>query len=361
MKPSKKTVIFLFLLIASVLIHFYSRGEARVENGYSTRFYPAFARLLRAGFGNIPFSIGDFIYGGFVGWLTWKMIRGVQWLKKKQYRLEKGWVRSFLTSLLIFCGWVYVLFNLFWGINYNRTGIAAQIGLRMEQYDQRDLRELNGLLLEKVNTAKMALVARPAPYPGRSALFERVNRAYQTASSAYPFLQYKPVSIKSSMWGWLGNYTGFTGYYNPFTGEAQVNTTVPAFLQPFITCHEVAHQLGYAKEREANFVGYLASVASADTLLHYSTYLDLFMYANRNLYLADSAAAKTFRKALIPEVKKDLTEWITFSRKHKNSIEPLISWVYDKYLQGNRQPQGVLSYDEVTAFLIAYYKKFGRI
>jgi hypothetical protein len=79
------------------------------------------------------------------------------------------------------------------------------------------------------------------------------------------------------LWGWLGNYVGFTGYYNPFTGEAQVNTTVPKFLQPFTASHEVAHQLGYAKEMEANFVGYLAASHSTDTLFRYSVYLDLFL------------------------------------------------------------------------------------
>ncbi len=66
------------------------------------------------------------------------------------------------------------------------------------------------------------------------------------------------------MYSYLGNYLGFTGYYNPFTGEAQVNTTVPLFVQPFTTCHEIGHQLGYAKENEANFAGYLAAKSSPD-------------------------------------------------------------------------------------------------
>ena len=174
-------------------------------------------------------------------------------------------------------------------------------------------------------------------------------------------IKYHTISIKPSMWGWLGNYTGFTGYYNPFTGEAQVNTTVPEFLQPYIACHEVAHQLGYAKEMEANFVGYLAASASQDTLFHYSVYLDLFFYSNRNLYGNDSAGAKSFAMQLLPSVKADIKEWKDFNRRHKNPIEPVIRWVYGKFLEGNQQPQGVLSYDEVTSFMIAYYKKFGKI
>jgi len=177
----------------------------------------------------------------------------------------------------------------------------------------------------------------------------------------FPFMEYHTISLKRSMWGWLGNYTGFTGYYNPFTGEAQVNTSVPDFLQPFIACHEVAHQLGYAKEMEANFVGYLAATSTTDTLFHYSVYLDLFVYSNRNLYGSDSISARTIAKGLSADVRKDLTTWRDFNRRHKSPVEPVIRWLYGKYLENNQQPQGVLSYDEVTSFLIAYYKKFGRI
>ena len=163
------------------------------------------------------------------------------------------------------------------------------------------------------------------------------------------------------MWGKLLNYTGVTGYYNPFTGEAQVNTSVPAFLQPYIACHEVAHQLGYAKEMEANFVGYLTAVSSTDSLFHYSAYLELFMYANRNLYSADSVSANHYRNQLSEPVRKDIKEWVLFNKNHKSILEPVTSWMYEKYLLGNKQPQGILSYDEVSGYLIAYLKKNGCI
>jgi hypothetical protein len=163
------------------------------------------------------------------------------------------------------------------------------------------------------------------------------------------------------MWGWFGNYTGFTGYYNPFTGEAQVNTGVPKFTQPYTACHEAAHALGYAKEMEANFTGYLAASASADPLFHYSVYTDLFLYANRSLYFADTAASAAFRKQLLPSVIEDFKERARFSRAHTSFMEPIVRALYGSYLQANRQPKGLWSYDEVTAFIISYYKKFGTI
>jgi Protein of unknown function (DUF3810) len=215
--------------------------------------------------------------------------------------------------------------------------------------------------VEKINTSKAIILNKKIMYSDNAALFEKTESAYKEASKKYPFLAYKNSAIKSSLWGWLGNYTGFLGYYNPFTGEAQVNTTVPKFTQPFIACHEVAHQLGYAKEMEANFVGYLTASASKDEIFKYSVYVELFGYANRSLLFADIKAALTCRKNLLPEVKADFKERRDFNKAHTSIAEPIVSDFYDKFLLMNQQPLGLLSYNEVTAFIIAYYKKYGNI
>jgi hypothetical protein len=362
MKLQKKLVIALFLFLCCLWIHWYSSNESRVENGYSTGFSPLFSGFLRSFLGKIPVSIGDILYGSLLIWLCWKsFVFFRKLLKKGRVASRKQYLLASCLKVFVFCCSVYIIFNIFWGINYNRKGIAWQLGLKMEKYNKDDLEDMNALLIQKINESKTALIANKANYPSNAKLFSMVTEAYKNVSATYPFLHYGNSSIKSSLWGWLGNYTGFTGYYNPFTGEAQLNTTVPKFLQPFVACHEVAHQLGYAKEMEANFVGYLAANASRDTLFQYSVYLDLFTYANRNLYIMDSAAAISFRKALDSAVITDLKEWIEFNRKHQSFVEPVVRWVYGKYLQGNSQPQGLLSYDEVTAFIIAYHKKFGKI
>ena len=257
--------------------------------------------------------------------------------------------------------WVYIIFNIFWGINYNRKEISAQLNLKLDKKDTADLKIVEQLLLQKVNESKQALVNQHALYPSNKELFKRAVACYEQTEKLYPFLSYEPRSVKRSMFGLFGNYFGFTGYYNPFTGEAQVNTLVPKFMLPYTTCHEIAHQLGYAKEEEANFVGYLAATSSTDTLFHYSAYLDLFVYANRQLFFVDSVAAKDVAKQLSSEVKADIKEWREFLRLHKNPLEPIIRWAYGNYLRANQQPKGMTSYDEVIADLIAFYKKYGRI
>lgn len=359
MKHKKNRILIGTLLILVLFIRLFSANALLTERYYSTRLYPYISTFFRTLTGWFPFSLGDLLYGLAVIWLIWKATANIKALIRnkitKQFFLKKLWV-----SIVVLLG-IYIAFNLFWGINYNRQGIASQLGLKMEKYTPQDLKMLNNILLDKVNKNKAAIIRKGALPLTSNEIFKRSGIAYNEAYKKYAFLEYRNPSLKTSLWGWLGNYLGFTGYYNPFTGEAQVNTTVPKFLQPYTTCHEIAHQLGYAKENEANFVGYLAASSSKDSLFLYSVYLDLFLYADRNLYSVDSAAAKSFAQQLLPEVKADLKEVSDFNRRHRNPVEPVIRWLYGKYLQSNQQPLGVLSYDEVTGFLIAYYKKYGTL
>lgn len=347
------------LLGSCLLLHGFSYFPAQIEAWYATGFYPYFSRFLRAVFRVAPFSIGDWLYGGLVLLLGFRFFRFIwqKWRKKPNptRSMPTGW--RWVRNLAV----LYLLFNLFWGLNYNRLGVEQQLGLKLSRYSRFELNQLNGLLLRNINQSRQSMIDRQIGYPSTRELYAQVAEEYNKAAVDQPFLRYATPCIKSSLWGWVGNYTGFTGYYNPFTGEAQVNSTVPRFLQPFIAFHEVGHQLGYAKEMEANFVGYLAARGSSNPLFRYSTYLDMFLYANRSLYLIDSAAARNYRHALIQPVKDDLLEWQRFNEAHRSFLEPLTRWMYGWYLKGNQQPQGILSYDEVTGFLIAHYRKFGYI
>lgn len=355
----RRWIWFGILILIIIVVKVFSANSQRVEKLYSTKAYVALSSFLRILFGWLPFSFGDILYLLIIIWFIWKLWRFSAKLFRR--KLTRKWFGNTTFKLLIIAMWVYIIFNIFWGINYNRRHLAKELGLQLIKKDTVDLKTIETLLLEKVNKSKQALLDQHAAYPTNKELFKRAFACYEQAEKVYPFLTNKHMSVKRSMFGLYGNYFGFTGYYNPFTGEAQVNTLVPKFILPYTTSHEIAHQLGYAKEEEANFAGYLAATTSTDTLFHYSTYLDLFVYANRQLFFLDSTAAKSFTMHLLPEVKADIVEWRNFLLKYKNPLEPVIRWAYGNYLRANEQPEGITSYDEVIADLIAFYKKYGRI
>lgn len=356
---SQKNLLWILAIILIVFIKLFSLNKSWVEYFYTYGIYPFISKFFRFLSGWIPFSLGDVLYVLAVFWLIFKIIKNIRLLYKRGWNRKIFFQKVGNAALLLL--YVYVIFNLFWGLNYNRKGVASQLGLSKIDYDTSDVKMLQYLLLQKVNASRNSLIRNNIIYPDKKELFQRAEDCYNQAQLKYPFLNYKVSSIKSSMYGWMGNYLGFTGYYNPFTGEAQVNTTVPKFLEPYIATHEMAHQIGYAKENEANFAGYLAAVNNTDTLFHYSAYLELFMYTNREVFYFDSVVSKQSFDSLIIPVKKDIEEWRKFNLAHQSFIEPAITWMYGKYLKLNQQPKGMRSYNEVIISLIGYYKKFGKI
>lgn len=331
-----------------------------IEKNYSRGIYLYISSFFRTILGWLPFSTGDLLYGAAGGFLLLTVIKLVKKIIKKDFKKE-DMKRMFLRIFFIF-SIIYIWFNLSWGLNYNRPGIAYQLQLPSTAHSQQDLKQITRILLSKVNDSRSLLGNRKIEYKSYHEVFYQAQAAYaHSAAAGLSFLAYTPVSVKRSMYGRVGNFLGFLGYYNPFTGEAQLNLTMPRFLIPFVTCHEIAHQLGYASESEANFVGYLAAVRSADTLFHYSAYFDLFNYANTELFLKDSVAANNNYKMLSPAVKNDVEELRQYWRKSDNAFEPYIKIFYDHYLKANQQAEGVKSYNDVTGWLIAYSKKYGKI
>lgn len=336
----------------------FSLSGAAVEKYYSTGVYPYISSAQRIILGWIPFSIGDLFYAVAGVYLVYNLVKLIKTLVRRQatkvYLKNVG--LNFLTGVLT----VYVVFNLLWGLNYNRRGIDYQLGLNSLDYNDDDLVTVSRLIAEKMNELQPASEKTRPPLNIKDHLFDNAVSAYKNLGQASP-IAYRFRSIKPSIFSYLGNYLGFTGYYNPFSGEAQVNTTVPLFVRPFTTCHEMGHQLGYAKESEANFAGYLSASASTDSSFLYSVYFEMFAYSARYLYYADSSALKQISEGLSPGVKKDIRELREFYLSYQNPIETAVDRLYSQYLIANQQPTGKMSYSEVIAMLIAYHKKYNKI
>jgi Protein of unknown function (DUF3810) len=353
-----KNPAWVILTGLAVFIKIFSLFPAAVETYYTYGLYPVISKIQRFLLGWIPFSIGDLFYG-FLGLII--LIKTFQLFKtvfKKQF--NKAYLISGLKQLLFFVLFVYVFFNALWGLNYNRKGIAYQLKLDVKKYTVQDLDTLSIKLHERLNfyAAQIDTIKREQ-LEKKSIMFKQAAEAYHIIEKKYPFLTYHPKSLKPSIYSYVSHYIGFYGYYNPFSGEGQVQTIVPVFVQPYVACHEIAHQVGYAKENEANFVGYLACKESLSVDFKYSVYYDMFTYASGDLFKKDTALAKELSKNMHVRVKRDTRDLRNYFLNRKNGLEPFMSGLYSNFLKMNNQPNGKETYNEVVAWLIAYYKKYG--
>lgn len=346
----------LVLLAFALVLSLISQNKSETEWRYSTGMYPHISRVMRWFTGWIPFSMGDILYLFIICYILVKTFGFIKKLFQK--KITRSYLKYGGRKLLVFFLSFYIIFMVLWGLNYRRQGIAAQLHLDVKRYSTGELDTVLRIVSDRLHQLGDVQSERKA-LAKRSFLFSEGAKMYKKEYAPYPFMEIRHVSVKRSLFGRIGNYMGFQGYYNPITGEAQVNTTVPLFMQPNIVCHEMAHQAGYTKENEANFVGYLAGKQSPNPCFRYSAYFDLMLYGVLEMQLRDTARARILINELHPQVREDIREWQRFRKAHKSPVEYVVMWFYGQYLKANSMPSGVATYNEVIAWLIAYYKQYG--
>jgi hypothetical protein len=345
----------LILLTAIVLLHLITLQPAWIEKVYSNGIYLFISSAARIFTRWLPFSLGDVLYG-LAG--VWLLVKTFQFFVRKP-----TWRKFFfaIRNLTVKCLWVYLIFLLMWGLNYYRYGIGYKLQFYPEMYNTEDLKTVTAKIRDELNYNRKLIDSLHLNYADANTTFQQAITLYDSAKTNYPYLSYNYTDVKKMLGADIGNFSGFLGYYDPFTGEAQVNTKVPAFTMPFTTCHEIGHQLGFASESEASFVGYLVIKSNNSPVFNYSVYFELFGFANGELYGRDSVDAKQNIKLLDTLVRKDYAAYREYLKDYRNPVEPLLTILYGNYLKAHNQPKGMQSYNEIVGWVVAYYKKYGRL
>lgn len=345
-------------LVLVLLIWLLQQFPGIIETYYAQGIYPYIGWMLRVLFGWLPFSVGDVLIAVLIIVAVTAVVKAMR--KKKYYTGKLGWLRHLLQQLLKWMLWSYILFECIWGLNYYRKGSAYLLQLQPDVYTTADVDTLLNTVNARLHSlSKDSVVIRQSLTQDRLHLNEMVTAAYTNASQQYGWLALHRTSLKPNLLGPLQSYTGYGGYLFPFTGEAQVNFHAPAFTLPFTVSHEMAHQLGFGSESEANLIGYLAGRQSASALLQYSTYAEMHDYAVSDMWVRDSVLAKQRYKEvpyMLQQHRKEMRQWV---QAHKHPAQQWLNWMYERYLWSNNQPQGLQSYNRVVAWLIAYGKKYG--
>ncbi len=148
---------------------------------------------------------------------------------------------------------------------------------------------------------------------------------------------------------------GFNGYLNPLTSEAQVNTQIIRYKIPTTASHEIGHQLGFAKENEANFIACLATINHPDPYFRYSGLTFALRYCLNELYIRDKEQGDKLMATVNPGIRENYREVREFWARHQNPFEVIFQTSYNSFLKANNQQGGMKSYSYVVALLVNYY------
>jgi hypothetical protein len=361
-------IIWLLLLGICLLAPFFPQ---EVANYYTKGLFKYWTNCLRFLLGWIPFAIGEFIYLLFIIVLIINSIRWINSIKKFSHLRQK------IGYLLLQFSWLglrlFVVFQLIWGLNYLKPdpSYAFQLRPQAPKNAQVALEEMNILtyeLIQELNQTRAALNHISAKSFKFEQIKTRVELAYVKLSNQNQQIQFSYPSLKKAVFPTWGDYIGYLAFYQPLTGEAIVRADLPSWTQPYTIAHEMAHQMGYASETEANFIAYVAAVESGDPVLRYSMLLQIFTYAQdaQLLLLAGTKGYDSWKaqiaknKALLsPDVIKDrLAIRAFFSARAGKQIEASTQ-LYDQFLKWNQQAAGLASYAEVLKWVRAYRLKTG--
>jgi hypothetical protein len=333
-----------------------SASPPLVERLYSQGLYRAVSAMFAASFGQLPFSLGEaLLWTGFGGAAAWTF-RRLRRLVRARGRRGAVLV-STLADAWAAAGALYLAFVILWGLNYRRPPYAVLAGLDARPATVGELTAVCERLISETNRARDRVpedgagVARLVD--GRAGALRRAPAGYGEAARMERVLAGASAPAKPVMVSTVLSYLGISGIFCPFTGEANVNMTLPDPDVPFAACHELAHARGFAREDEANYVGYLACTRHADPDFRYSGLLAASVYAMNELARADREGHVRLDARRVPAVRRDLAALVAWAERYRGPAERVSQAVNNAYLKTQGQKEGVRSYGRMVDLLIA--------
>jgi len=339
------------LVSLAVLIYVFGFFPGLVQKYYSIGFYPYISATLRLISGIFPFAIGDIIYVLLIGFVLYKTVR----FYKRRKSLKKQDSIIIPLQILNFFLILYIIFKIVWGLNYSRPSISEELGIGNEKYNVKELVILGNYFVDKTNALKLKQNKVPA-YTIKE-LESKSSAAYALMSKRNRVFRYSNPCLKSVLNSWLISKIGIEGYYAPLSGEANMNMNLPDFVKPYVSCHEIGHQLGIAYEDEANLLGYLTAGNSPDVNYRYSASYEMLRYILFEIRMKSPEDYKALRKKLLPQVLADFKIEKEFWRKYNSNMFGYMDAAFDRFLKLNNQKKGIDSYQDIVIWLWNIHKK----
>lgn len=358
----KRIWVLVLFPLAVGLLKLAKRSEYFAEEVYAQKIFHVYSQAFSFVTGWIPFSLAEM--GILLGVVLVPAIciwRIVVWVKGKDNRIFL--VAADVISLLCIASVVYFMLVLGCSINYYRKPVAEHLGLTVRESSVEELYALHAELVEKTNAVRQQLTTEDKD--GIYCLSVSTKELARLSDDAFDCLALehdifhgnypKPKRILFSA---QMSRTELTGVYVPFTMEANVNIATPHYSIASTMCHELAHLRGFIREDEANYISYLACLASGNPELQYSGLMEALILSGNALYGKNPDLYYELRAGYDDGVNRDLVAnsayWAQF---HDTKVSKTTEKLNDAYLKANDQDDGVQSYGRMVDLLLAEYRK----
>ena len=198
-----------------------------------------------------------------------------------------GFYRMYMKVFLVLTViglWLYVFQ---WWLPYHDYVLGEKKHLR--DFTVEDLEKARNAIVERINEA-IKKVPRDAEgkiiYPTEEQEQRVIAESMRKLAGTYPRLAGFYAKPKAAWCSDVLDWMGIGGYTYPYTMELTYNKYVDPLYRYSLLTHETAHNKGYYKENEANFLSFLAAYLSDDPLMCYSGCVDGFLEVDEDYYAA---------------------------------------------------------------------------
>tara|TARA_S200000501_G_scaffold237042_1_gene222199 strand:+ start:7831 stop:8895 length:1065 start_codon:yes stop_codon:yes gene_type:complete len=344
-----KLAFLLSLLPMIIIIKKIEVGNPFVEKYYSEFFYLFISDKLRLMTGWISIPIGDLLYLFMITSLIYFIF----------FRIKSS------TNTLLNLGssaFVFIfLFYMLWGLNYKRLTIKDHLKINGD-FSKNELINFTENLIDTINKKHVFLFKNDSIRPINEYSFKQsveisknnIDKLKEKIKIPIIKSDYKNISVKKSLFSLPLTYMGFSGYINPFTNEANINYKIPSTSLIFVINHEIAHQLGIASEKDANFISYLMLISSDDEYLKYCGLSYALRLCLNELSKLDYEKYRYFLERVNKGIIKDYVEINKFWKNYEGKIEEVSKKSYDIYLKQNNIQSGIKNYNESISLILKY-------
>jgi len=337
---------------------------AFTESVYSRGVFRGIGQALSAVTGWLSFSLGELMLYAFALFVVIHILV----MLIRAILAKKGWWYVLLRRLIALLGVASVVYALFiglWGFNYAREPLSESLGLDASPATVQELYSTCEALINQANALR-ALVPEDdnGVFSGdktKEQVMKNVPSYYDRAAkiTGYTWLAGNFGRAKPVLYSIGLSYSHISGVYFPFTGEANVNVNTPMLYFASSCNHEAAHQRGFAREDEANFLSYYVCSYSDDPSMRYSGTMLALVNAMNQLYSADSDLYYDLRKTYVDGINRDLDDNSAYWRQFDSPVSDTAQEVNNSFLKANMQQDGVKSYGRMVDLLIGLWRAGG--
>ena len=338
-----------------IALHLLTRGNHALMVFLSERMVRPLHRALGQLCARVPFSVAELLIALLAVSAAVYLVFQIAALIRKGERPARLY-RTLITFLASAAA-IYALFCLLWGVHYYADDFVARSGFENREISVEQLESVTRFFAQKTNeyAAGVARDENGLCRSDRSEILRRSPEVFAATEKRYPCLAGPPLAAKGVLCSRVMSYLDFSGFFFPFTAEANVNTDMPACDLAATVAHELSHQRGVAKEQEANFTAVLACLEYGDPDYCYSACLLAFIHLSNALFDADRTAWEEIRGELGEDVLRDLRERQLYWRQFDTPVQTVSNTVYEGFLHSYDQTLGLKSYGACVDLLVNYY------